>query len=142
MVGVPYWQNTRITQEKRILFNDIARALAFARAEAFLRGETLELLPLQPQSNHWNLGIKLQLENKPSEIIHQWPWHFSKNIQLTWHGFRGQDKLIVSSKPESLAINGYFLLKTSETLSERWVVSRFGRIRLSNTQYTSRCDTK
>ncbi|MDX2345511.1 MAG: hypothetical protein QNK11_01355, partial [Legionella sp.] len=85
------------------------------------------------QTNNWASGIQLQQDNKASNPIHKWSWHGFKNIQLTWHGFLGQDKLTVSAKSESLAMNGYFLLepvKNKDFLPERWLVNRFGRIRV------------
>jgi hypothetical protein len=134
--GASTWQHTRITQAKRVLFHDIARALAFSRTEAFLRGKTLALLPLDTQNHNWALGIQLQLldnkiSDKASDKIHRWlSWHMSKHIHLTWHGFQGPDKVIVNTRPESLAMNGYFLLEGPRLLPERWIVNRFGRIRV------------
>jgi type II secretory pathway pseudopilin PulG len=133
VAGASNWRHACVLQAKRVLFNDIARALAFSRTEAFLSGNNLVLQPLDKQSNNWALGIHLQTEKEPLCEIHRWPWEVSRQIKLTWHGFLGQNKLVVSAKPESLAMNGYFLLEPIDGQafsSEKWVVNRFGRMRV------------
>jgi hypothetical protein len=129
MEGASHWTIWRVKQAKHVLFHDIARALAFARAEALLRGETLELAPLDFTGN-WALGIRLYPVHQKNTAIQTWQWQLPDGIQLTWHGFLGRDNLVVSAKPESLAMNGYFLLESTRLGSEQWVVSRLGRIRL------------
>lgn len=126
--GAYHWKVWRVRQMKRVLFHDIERALAFARNTAFLRGETLILSPSNTENN-WALAIKLQTQNKQSVDIHAWQWHFKEHVQLTWHGFLGQDKLIISHRAESLAMNGYFILEGPFFSAEKWVVNRFGRIK-------------
>ncbi|MCH9755707.1 MAG: hypothetical protein K0U37_00750 [Gammaproteobacteria bacterium] len=127
--GAQHWQAWRMIQGTRVMFYDLTRALAFARTEAFLREETLVLLP-SDISHNWALGIQLQSEYHPLFKVHAWQWHVPQGIALTWHGFRGQDKLVVSHAPESLAMNGYFLLEVPKRVSEKWVVNRFGRMRV------------
>lgn len=124
--GVSSWHQWRRAQSIRVLQHDIARALAFARNEAFLRGETLELTPLSPTHN-WAEGIML-------DHIQTWEWHIPMSIKLTWHGFRGNDRLVVSHLSESLAMNGYFLLEVPAKTPEKWVVNRFGRLRIPGKQ--------
>ena len=122
MEGPSLWKASRIQTDKRVLFHDVARMLAFSRTEAFLRGETLELLPLSV-TNNWAEGIRLSQ-------IHTWQWQMPEGMKLTWHGFLGQDKLVVSDLSESLAMNGYFLLEIPAQVAEKWVVNRFGRMRV------------
>ena len=127
--GASLWKASRIQAAKRVLFHDLARALAFARTEAFLRGEALALSPSNT-GNNWAAGIKLQSENNSLSQAHTWQWHVPHSIQLTWHGFRGRDKLVVSHASESLAMNGYFVLEMPAETPEKWVVNRFGRMRV------------
>ncbi|MCH9717501.1 MAG: hypothetical protein K0U24_04075 [Gammaproteobacteria bacterium] len=129
MAGASHWATWRVKQAKHVLFHDIARALAFTRAEALLRGETLELSPVDFTGN-WALGIRLYPIDEKNTAIKTWQWQLPDGMQLTWHGFLGQDKLVVNAKPESLAMNGYFLLENTRLGSEQWVVSRLGRMRV------------
>ncbi len=126
--GASLWEASRIQIAKRVLFHDMTRILAFARTEAFLRGETLVILP--DSNQNWAMGLKLQADNPLSCQIHTWRWHIPQSMKLTWHGFLGRDKLLISHKPEHLVMNGYFLLEGLSGVSEKWVVNRFGRMRV------------
>ncbi|MDF1677602.1 MAG: hypothetical protein P1U32_02775 [Legionellaceae bacterium] len=128
MQGASLWRASRIQTARRVLFHDMTRILAFARTEAFLRGETLAILP--DSNQNWAVGLKLQASNPVSLQIHAWRWHMPQGMKLTWHGFLGRNKLLVSHKPEHLAMNGYFLLEGLSGVSEKWVVNRFGRMRV------------
>lgn len=129
MTGASHWTVWRLKHAKHVLYNDLARALAFARAEALLRGETLELAPADVTKN-WALGIRLYSIHEQNAAMQTWQWQPPHGMQLTWHGFLERDKLKVSAQPESLAMNGYFLLESTRLGSEQWVVSRLGRIRV------------
>jgi Tfp pilus assembly protein FimT len=129
--GAPHWTSFRERRAKKIVFHEISQMLAFARTEAFLRGKTLRLSPMHPTGN-WVCGVQLQpskyLSDEVSDKIRI--WYFPENAQLTWHGFLAQDNLLIAAVPDRLAMNGYFLFEAAHTLPERWVVNRFGRIRV------------
>jgi prepilin-type N-terminal cleavage/methylation domain-containing protein len=132
-VGVGSWPRLRATQIKHAMLHDLARAFAFARTEAFLSAETLVFLPKRA-SGDWSSGMVLQPETSERHVMsgdarHVWHWHNAR-IHLTWHGFRGTHDLVVSHIPHRLAMNGYFLVDVQGLSVERWVVNRFGRIRV------------
>ena len=124
VAGISHWRGLQIQQAERRLLSDVGRVLAFARNQAFLQGETLVLLP-RFSADNWSSGMILQ---QGSTQQHAWHWHHP-GVRLTWHGFLGNDKLVVAHSPAKLAMNGYFLLETGRSHSTRWVVNRFGRIR-------------
>jgi hypothetical protein len=131
--GVRSWPLLRATHIKHVMLHDMTRAFAFARTEAFLSTETLVFLP-QLASGDWSSGMVLQPEESEHSVMlgvarHVWHWHRAR-IHLTWHGFRGTHDLIVSHIPHRLAMNGYFLVDVQGLPVERWVVNRFGRIRV------------
>lgn len=130
--GVSHWRGLQTKEAERRLFNDIERALVFARNQAFLRSETLVLRP-RVASEGWSTGMVLELKSLTSDgqsqTLHTWRWH-APGMCLTWHGFRGNDALVVDDSPAKLAMNGYFLLEKPGSDQIRWVVNRFGRIRV------------
>ena len=131
--GIPSWRALQTQQAERRLLHDVERALAFVRNQAFLRAETLVLLP-RVASEGWSSGMVLEAKQHTSdahntERLHEWRWHDSR-VHLSWHGFLGDDALVVAHSPAKLAMNGYFLLENSGSHPTRWVVNRFGRIRV------------
>ena len=132
VAGVTHWRGLQKQQAERRLFNDVGRVLAFARNQAFLQAETLVLLP-RVASEGWSSGMVLKLKtailDESAPQLHVWRWHYS-GVHLSWHGFLGDDALVVDHSPAKLAMNGYFLLETAHTNQARWVVNRFGRIRV------------
>jgi prepilin-type N-terminal cleavage/methylation domain-containing protein len=131
--GVPSWRALQTQQAERRLLNDVERVLVFARNQAFLRGEALVLLP-RVASEGWSSGMVLELKNTLGahvEQLHTWRWHYP-SMHLTWHGFLGDDALVVAHSPARLAMNGHFVLEKENTPPRRWVVNRFGTIRVQN----------
>ncbi|NCT56125.1 MAG: type II secretion system protein [Legionella sp.] len=129
--GVSHWRGLQTNQAERRLLSEIGRVLIFARNQALLRSETLVLRP-RVASESWSSGMVLELKNPTSDgdpqKLHTWYWH-APGACLTWHGFRGDDALVVDHRPAQLAMNGYFLLEKPDSDQTRWVVNRFGRIR-------------
>ena len=132
LAGVSHWRGLQAQQTERRLFSDVGRVLTFARNQAFLRSETLVLLP-RVASEGWSSGMVLEIkkhtQDEKAQRLHEWRWHDS-GVQLSWHGFLGDDALVVAHSPAKLAMNGYFLLETAHSNQVRWVVNRFGRIRV------------
>ncbi len=126
--GISSWHTWCTEHKIHVLQHDISHALVFARNEAFLRSETLVLGPSE-ESNNWALGTVLQ--SQTNDLVHSWQWQLPKDIVLTWHGFLGSDKLVISHTSEHLAMNGHFLLERAGKASKKWVVNRFGRLRVS-----------
>jgi len=129
--GVSHWRALQAKHVERRLLNDIARVLTFARNQAFLQAETLELRP-RVATEGWSSGMVLEFKNKTQsehkQCLHTWRWHVP-GAHLTWHGFLGDEAIIIAHSPARLAMNGYFLLETPHATPTRWVVNRFGRIR-------------
>lgn len=129
--GVSHWRGLQIKYAERCLFSDVERVLVYARNQAFLHAETLVLLP-RVESESWSSGMVLEFKHPTqggsSQRLHTWRWHYP-NIYLSWHGFLGDDALVIGHNPAKIAMNGYFLLENSGSKHVRWVVNRFGRIR-------------
>jgi Tfp pilus assembly protein FimT len=129
--GVSHWRGLQTQYAERRLLNDVARVLTYARNQAFLHAETLVLLPRVP-ADGWSSGMVLEFKHPAqddrAQRLHTWRWHYP-NVHLSWHGFLGEDTLVVDHSPAQLAMNGYFLVENSGSKQVRWVVSRFGRIR-------------
>ena len=130
--GVSHWRGLQTKYAERRLLSDVARVLAYARNQALLQAETLVLLP-RVASEGWSSGMVLKLKHPTQEgqaqRLHTWRWHYP-NLSLSWHGFLDDDALVIEYRPAKLAMNGYFLLKKSGSNQTRWVVNRFGRIRV------------
>lgn len=131
VAGESHWRGLQTKQAERRLLNDVGRVLTFARNQAFLQAETLVLLP-RVASEGWSSGMVLKPKtvrlNGCTPELHVWRWHYP-GVHLSWHGFLGNDALVVDHSPAKLAMNGYFLLETTHSNQARWVVNRFGRIR-------------
>ncbi|MDF1684111.1 MAG: prepilin-type N-terminal cleavage/methylation domain-containing protein [Legionellaceae bacterium] len=129
--SVSHWRGLQTKYAERRLLNDVGRALAYARNKALLQAETLVLIP-RVESEGWSSGMVLEFKHPTqggsSQRLHTWRWHYP-NLYLSWHGFLGDNAVVIEHRPAKLAMNGYFLLKSTDSHHVRWVVSRFGRIR-------------
>ncbi len=131
--GVSLWRGSQTNQAERRLLNDVERVLVFARNQAFLQAETLVLRP-RVASEGWSSGMVLERKHDAqdghAQRLHTWRWH-DASVRLSWHGFLGDHALVIDHRPAKLTMNGYFLLeKTNSNQKVRWVVNRFGRIRV------------
>lgn len=132
-LGVPSWRALQTQQAERRLLNDVERVLVFARNQAFLRAETLQLHP-RVASDGWGSGMVLVLKKTSdghSELLHTWHWHYP-GMHLTWHGFLGEDAIVIAHTPAKLAMNGHFVFDKQNTSPKQWVVNRFGKIRIQS----------
>ncbi|MDF1826936.1 MAG: type II secretion system protein [Legionellaceae bacterium] len=129
--GVSHWRGLQVKQAERRLFNEVGRVLIFARNQALLHSETLVLRP-RVASKSWSSGMVLEFKHQTqdgrAQRLHTWSWHYP-SLSLSWHGFLGDDVLVIEHRPAQLAMNGYFQVNNTELKHVRWVVSRFGRIR-------------
>jgi len=130
--GMSHWRGLQAQHAERRLFHDLGHILAFARNQAFLRAETLVLLP-RVASEGWSSGMVLVFQNTTLEAhaqpLHTWRWRYP-NVHLSWHGFLGEDTIIIAHNPAKIAMNGSFLIKINHLEQKRWVVNRLGRIRV------------
>jgi len=65
--GVSHWRALQTQQAERRLLSDVGRVLAFARNQAYLKTETLVLLP-RVASEGWSSGMVLEFK-KTRKVI-------------------------------------------------------------------------
>ncbi len=126
------WHTTQLAYIKRNVLRDITHALYMARSEAILNAETFIFSPINASSD-WSSGMMLHQATNASvtQATARQVWHWpDKRLHLSWHGFQGDKQIVVSHVPHRLALNGYFLVNIKGFPTERWVVNRFGRIRV------------
>ncbi len=129
--GSAHWQTISYLHAKRVLREDISRAIVFSKALASAEETALTLRPLLSGTDvNWASGMVLSFAHRPLDVIYTWSWRWPSIMTLTWHGFQGENQLGVSASADSLAMNGYFLLEARGRVAERWVVNRFGQIRV------------
>ena len=79
LVSLPVFHAIQTQQDRTRLTNDITNVLQFARLQAFLRGQTLVLAPLDAAKD-WSYGMHLfvregdSLPPKNKEELHEWHW--------------------------------------------------------------------
>lgn len=100
--GLSFWRHFQVSHAKQVLLNQITHDLTATKLKAYVRGEVLKLSP-----DKWQ----------------------QEKIKLVWHGFYHEKDIVINSNPERLAMNGYFDVEAEDGSHERWVVSRFGRVR-------------
>ncbi|AHE67333.1 GspH/FimT family pseudopilin [Legionella oakridgensis] len=117
----------------QIVVVQIKNILQFARTQALLRGQTLALTPL-PDANDWKKGMILFVDNprhlysQNSEIIHEWHWNHSAEVDVLWQGFQSRHYLLFSPTLRQSTLNGYFLIK-NKRIQQKLIVNRFGKVR-------------
>ena len=130
--SLPLFHSMQTQHDRNRLIKDITNVLQFARIQAFLRGETLVLAPLDSVKD-WSYGIHLFVREgnswppKNKEELHEWRWK-PGGTHLSWHGFQSKDYLVIDSDLSRLALNGYFLMEEGGVLPEKHTVNRFGRV--------------
>lgn len=87
-----------------------------------------EILFLSAIDKNWNKGIMLyKMDQHNVKILNIYKFDYPK-INLSWHGFHGEELLVFSSDLKSNSLNGYFLLK-AKTKQYKLVINKLGRIR-------------
>ena len=123
-LSVPLFQTTQTQNARYRLTQELTEVLQFARLQAFLRGETLVLAPLD-KSKNWSQGLHLFVQ-KSKEDLQEWHWKHN-GIQLSWHGFQSNDYLMIDSDLSRLALNGYFLIEDGSLPPEKIILNRLGK---------------
>ena len=135
-LSAPLFHCMQAQHDRNRIINEITNVLHFARIQAFLRGETLVLAPLDSLKD-WSYGMQLFVREgnawppQNKEKLHEWGWQPGVT-HLSWHGFQSKDYLVIDSDLSRLALNGYFLMQERGSLPEKYTVNRFGRVHLTS----------
>ncbi len=110
------------------LTHEITHMLRYAVLQAFLRQERLILMPLE--SNNWAKGGRLLVMNNAraftdQDVLRVWHWKHD-GVRLNWHGFQATDALKIEFSPMHLALNGRFILESTDSENVIILVNRFG----------------
>ena len=130
--GLPLTSHWYADQHIWIMQKDIEQALEYGIQKSLILGEPLRLMPLQ--NNTWSAGIALWRERdckeKGSAALYTWQWKHAA-YHVTWHGFQSNTQLRFTPDLSQSALNGHFLIETSDHHGIKIMVNRLGRVRKS-----------
>ncbi len=108
-----------------LMEQSLQEAIEWAKARALLSHEILYLTHL-PRQTDWAAGMILQTQTQ--ECLHQWTWPAS-DVHVYWHGFLSSEGLLIADDVQHSAMNGFFLIASAASGSQKVVVNRVGRLK-------------
>ncbi len=107
---------------RRHCVQELSQVLRYARLQAYVHQHALSIQAVS--DNNWADGVRLL---SGDTVLHEWSWHHP-GLQLTWHGFRSNQQLIIDYDLAQFAMNGYFSIELRGESLPRITVTRFGQV--------------